>query len=257
MLKKRIAAIIVIVVLVGAAIGMPIVINYYNDKSLINKIKYVESKDISVFSVDDKQGIVSNLKILNEQLYGDVRLGTVELNFEPSEDKINEIYGKIENEISLWFNEDIMALEAAGIDVYSLSDFIIETVRLYSIDKVTYFQVDAVLAKNPETLIRIAIDSEYYKIYSVNIYGKMVKKFINLYEDDTVGVVNAYESEMTKVIADKISKYYGIDVPKIKKNSESGGILKSVTYGLLSDLEWRIEFYVDVSPGIAIGIVDL
>ncbi|MFQ9514926.1 MAG: hypothetical protein ACLRZ9_03765 [Eubacterium sp.] len=250
MWKKIIAAIIVIIILMGAAFAFPLAINYYSDKSHINKIQYVESKDIDLFSLNEERNIASNLETINRLLGEYASPGYVPLNFEPSEEKLNEVYDKVKNEMEQWFSADIMGLEATGIQLNLLSDFEIEDVRLYSYDKISFFQIDAVTAES-DTSIRINMDSNYYKIYSVAIYGGIVEKIEDIYTYN-MKLEKKSINDVMEQIADKIVQYYGVDMPQIMVGGES-----LISYRILSNLEWSVQFYNDQDISIIeIGILE-
>lgn len=257
MWKKRIAAVFAIIVLVGVAIGFPLVINYYSDKKLVNKIKYVESKDIDILSASENMDVASKLNILDEQLLTDEVSMILELNFEPTEEQKNEIYDNVETEINKWLDGDVIGLEQAGIQVSGLSDFVIESIRLYSIDKISFFEVEAILSEYPYTSIRIAMDSDCYKIYSIRVSGEMAKSIMGFYEEykmknsvdyTDVSVDAAY---VLDEIAYKIGRYYELETPELIKEGEN-----IISYNMLSNLSWRIKLYADEigEPIVEIGI---
>lgn len=253
MKKKKIIIFILIFVLISTAFGVPLAINFYNDMSVIDKVQYVDSKDVDVASFDTGDSVATNLEILNEHFSTDIISGYVELNFEPSKEKLKEIYSKIGNEISQWFDKDIMDLEQLGIQLNLLSEFAIEDIRLFSIDKVSFFDINAQISGSSDTSIRIVMDSEYYKIYSVTIYGGIAGKISNIYE---YNVTSDYSNKLTSNIAKKLGQYYEINEPKTIKISE--GERMFVTYGLLPMLDWSINFYHNGDePTIEIGIINL
>lgn len=251
MWKKRMASVVVIIVLVGTALGIPLVTNYYNDKSIINKIQYVKSEDINILSDSDKEDIAVKLKQLDEQSTHSNSV-SLELNFNPSDEKLEEIYDNIESEMSKWLDEDIMGLEQSGICVSKLSDFAIVDVVLYSFDKISFFQVVAVSKDDVDTSMRIAIDSDCYKIYSVETYGGLASEIINIYEKYNLEKgIDVYElGAVVDGIAYKVGEYYDIDPPELEKKSED-----LISYAILSNLNWRIKLFNDEnSPTISIGI---
>lgn len=253
MQMKKIIIVSLIFVLIVSAFGVPLAINFYNDKSLINKIQYVDSKDVNIVSFDTRESIATNLEILNEQLSTDIMTGYVELSFEPNKDKLKEIYEKIGNEMALWFDSDIMKLEPLGVQLDLIDEFIIEDIKLFSIDKVSLFQISAGILDNTDTSIKIIMDSDYYKIYSVTIYGGIAGKMSNIYE---YNVENGYSNRLTSDIAKKLGQYYEIDEPKTLEISDGERMV--VTFGLLPELDWSINFYYNGDvPTVEIGIVNL
>lgn len=284
MSKKRIVSAIVIIVLVGVAFGFPTVINYYNDSSDMNKIQYVESKDINISFGSEDVSIDSKLKVLDEYLDSGNTKSAVQLNFEPSADKLAEIYEKINAEIALWFDADIMGLEKNGRYISQLGNFQIKDVELYSIDKISFFQVTGIYdATYPDTVLKIFMDSDCYKIYSIDIYGEIAGEIQYSFEGYQYGVSNTDAKEkngvedsnkadikdnistdikdnvsviygdMTEYLAQKIGSYYEIESPQIMKSGED-----VVSYRVLSNLRWNIKFYDEgTTPAMHIGIADI
>lgn len=251
MWRKRIIAAIVILSLLCASFTLPLVINYYNDKKTINRVQYVEDNEIDIYNANSKESMASKIYILDKKYNDELYTKVVELSFNPGKKRKKEIYSKINDELELWFNEDRLELEKAGVSLSWIDNFNIEDIRLYSFENISYFEIKLSLENDPSTSIDVVMDSELYKIYSMDVYTENQKQL--LYTQ----YYTAYDKEMKKilqVIADNLSEYYEVDAIEI--NNDSVDKYDLISFGILSNLEWNIVYWEnDESNGIHIGMV--
>ena len=264
MYKKRVAVVLVIIILVVVALGFPVVIHYYSDKRLVNKIQYVKSNDIDILSSNENMDVASKLQILDEQVLTDTNTMSVSVEVDPMTGKFEEICDKAEAEIMKWLEADVMNLEQAGVSVSRFADFVIQDVQLYNVGQISVFQVYATLMGQEDTSLRILLDSDCYKIYSLYICGGAVEDVMQGYENynlkkgvdissDNSYVVSGISDYELEEIASQIGQYYEIDTPELINKSEN-----NIEYILLDNLIWNINFFDDKKiPTLNIGISNI
>lgn len=258
MWKKRIMAVLVIIILVGTAFAFPFAIHYYSDESNMNKIQYMESKDIDVFSTKNSDSVSENIELLDKLAAEGSDPGVNEMVFEPSKEKQKTIKTRIKEEVQQWLDEDILGLQEAGIYLNCFTNLEIEDIRLMRLNTISYLEVGMLMDDGSDTYLTVCIDSNNYKIYRLRVEGVIVKKICNNeYSYLTIANGNIDIDEVMVQVEENIRKYYELNYMPVNSNVTN----RAIEYDVGNNLEWAIVDYLDGqdidTPVLDIGFVGL
>lgn len=258
MWKKRIMAILVIIILVGTAFAFPFAIHYYSDESHMNKVQYVESKDIDVFSTKGNNSVAENIELLDKMAAEGSDIEINEMVFEPSKEKQKTIKNRIKEEVQQWLDEDILGLQEAGIYLNCFTNLEIEDIRLMRLNTISYLEVGMLMDDGSDTYLTVCIDSNNYKIYRLKVEGVIVKKICNNeYSYLTIANGSKDIDEVMVQVEKNISKYYELNYMPVNSNVTN----RAIEYSVGNNLEWAIVDYLDGqdidTPVLDIGFVGL
>ena len=226
-------AVLVIIILVGTAFAFPFAIHYYSDESHLNKIQYVESKDIELISNEKKQNaadIIEQVGSMAEE--GGYPVPTQITSFIPDDKKLKEIEDGINNEMIGWMKANTVGLYNWGIDLSYFQDFEIDDIALMNLGgTISFFEVMITPVNYPDVTITIAVDSSSYKIYRMNIHDAYVKNTkISYYDKEDI-------ISKSEAMAKKLQEYYGLNyTPEMES---FGG--DEIIYNL-GGAQWEIDY---------------
>lgn len=244
---KYLIRIILVILLAGilvfGAMHVPVIMNKYNENKFVDRVEYVERKDVALFGANQELKINEKIKYLGYLLSNDEKPQLIEIPYEPNIKQIEEFENKIGEELGNWPCINKASIQGLNINV---QDIFIKDIKVYSIydsENITYFFIQAFCG---DLRVDLYMDSKEFKIYHVTLRGNKVTKWID--SNNSKGNELWMNISTTNNFSQAVEKYYNLAYIR-----GSNAVENSVTYSLDEGID--CGFYILNNQEFNIGLV--